>query len=391
MAREGQELIYLDNAATSWPKPEEVYTTMDEFLRRWGANPGRAEHEMADVAAKTIEQTRQDLARFFNAPDPKRVVFTFNCSDSLNTAIKGVVKPGDHVITSHLEHNSVIRPLRELAARGVITLSIVAGGPNGIVDPDELRRHITPKTALIAISHGCNAFGTIQPVREIGAVAREYGVLFLVDAAQTAGGFPIDFQADNLDILAFPGHKSLFGPPGTGGLVFGPNVEIEPLKEGGTGINSEDPLQPREYPLRLETGTPNTVGIAGLGAGLRFIVREGVKRIREHEVRMVERLVEGLLGIRGVTVYGTLDARERTSQVSFNLEGWPSMDLASTLERRHKVGGRAGLHCAPLAHEYFGTLKTGGAMRLAPGYFTTEEEIDRAIAAVAEVAREAVK
>lgn len=390
MVQAGPELIYLDNAATSWPKPEEVYTTMDEFLRRWGANPGRAEHEMADVAAKTIEDTRVELARFFNAPDPRRVIFTFNCSDALNTAIKGVVKPGDHVITSHLEHNSVIRPLRWLAAKGVITISIVGGGPNGIIDPDELRRHITVKTALIAISHGCNAFGTIQPIREIGAVAREYGVFFLVDAAQTAGSLPIDFQADNLDILAFPGHKSLFGPPGTGGLVFGSDVEIEPLKEGGTGINSEDPLQPREYPLRLETGTPNTVGIAGLGAGLRFIVREGVERIREHEVRMVERLMEGLLGIRGVTVYGTQDASQRTSQVAFNLEGWPSTDLASALERRHKVGGRAGLHCAPLAHEYFGTLKAGGAMRLAPGYFTTEEEIDRAIAAVAEVAREAV-
>jgi cysteine desulfurase family protein len=312
------------------------------------------------------------------------VAFTLNATDALNLALKGVLRPGGHVVTTSMEHNSVVRPLRKLEADGV-AISFVAASSEGLISLEDLAAAFTPTTRLVAITHASNVTGTLQPVADIGRLCRERGVLLLVDAAQTAGVFPIDVQEMGIDLLAFPGHKGLIGPPGTGGLIVGEGISLETVREGGTGSQSDSEEQPGFMPDRLETGTLNTVGIAGLGAGLRFIEETGQKRIQEHENTLVQRLLRGLAAIRGVRLYGPPPGAERASAVSFNLAGWEPQDAAAVLDATFDLQCRAGLHCAPLAHRTLGTVPAG-TVRFSPGFFNTEAEIDTALDAVSQLA-----
>ena len=378
-------MIYLDNAATSWPKPEAVYRAMDTFIRELGANPGRASFRMAVEAERIIREARILIKDFFNAPSPDHIIFTLNCTDALNIALKGLLSPGDHVITSCLEHNSVSRPLNRLAEAGIV-YSMVSHYPDGLIDPAEIKKMIRPETKLIVLTHASNVLGTLEPVREIGCIAAEHDIIFLLDAAQTAGVVPIDLKEMQVSILACPGHKGLLGPPGTGLLVINNPVEIISLREGGTGSLSQEPVQPSYFPDRLEAGTPNTVGIAGLKAGVDFIIKEGLEKIRSHELMLMDFLLTELLRIPGVAVYGTSDAEKRIGLVSFNIEGWEPQDVAVVLETKFEIACRAGLHCAPWAHRALGTYPSG-AVRFGISYFNKKSEIEAAIAAVSALAK----
>src|SRR6201997_1078712 len=282
--------IYLDNAATSFPKPESVYQALDRFARTDLANPGRAGHKMALAAERTLDDCRHLLNQFFHGEGPERFVFTLNCTDALNMAFKGVLAEGDHVITSDLEHNSVSRPLRKMELDGRISLTRVKADSGGTIDPDDIRQAITPRTRLIALTHASNVLGTIQPIAAVGKLAREHDLLYVVDAAQTAGVVPIDVRAMKIDLLAFPGHKSLLGPTGTGALYVGPRAPVRAWREGGTGGDSSSETQPREFPYFLEGGTPNVLGVAGLAAGVKYVQEQGLEKIHRHEVAMIERL-----------------------------------------------------------------------------------------------------
>jgi len=377
-------MIYLDNAATSWPKPEKVYRAMDTFFRELGANPGRAGFRMAAEAEKVIRETRVLLKNLFNVPSPDHIIFTLNCTDALNIALKGLLSPGDHVITSCLEHNSVSRPLNRLAESGV-EYSKIPHNQDGLIDPEEIKKMIRPETKLIVLAHASNVLGTLEPIREIGHLAAEHGIIFLLDAAQTAGALPIDLKEMKINLLACPGHKGLLGPTGTGVLVINDLEEIASFREGGTGSLSGEPVQPSHFPDRLEAGTLNTVGIAGLKAGVEFIMEEGLEKIRRHELSLIDLLLKGLSSIPGVTVYGTQRAEDRCGLVSFNIEGWEPQDVAAVLEAKFDIACRAGLHCAPWAHGFLGTLPYG-AVRFSVGYFNTESEIKTAIEAVSALA-----
>jgi cysteine desulfurase / selenocysteine lyase len=278
-------MIYLDNAATSFPKPEAVYQALDAFARQSLANPGRAGHKMALAAERALDDCRHLLNVLFNGAGPERFVFTLNCTDALNMAFKGILQEGDHVVTTNLEHNSVSRPLRKLELDGRITLTRIKADGGGTIDPDDVRRALIPKTRLVAVTHTSNVLGTVQPIAEIGALVRERGPLFLVDAAQTAGVVPIDVRALPIDLLAFPGHKSLMGPTGTGALYVGPRVELRAWREGGTGGDSSSETQPRELPYFLEGGTPNVLGVAGLAAGIKWVQETGIDSVRVRGVR----------------------------------------------------------------------------------------------------------
>lgn len=376
-------MIYFDNAATTWPKPEEVYESVEYTMRCYGANPGRGGHRMALDAARLVYDARQLLADFFNAESPKNIVFTSNTTDALNTAIKGVLRPKDHVITTSMEHNSVARPLYALKKVGV-EWDIVRCDSKGLLDPDDVKKAIKPNTRLIVATHASNVTGTIMPVKEIGEIARERGILFLVDAAQTAGAVPIDVREMKIDLLAFPGHKALYGPQGTGGLYVREGVKIVPIKEGGTGSFSEELEQPGALPDLLESGTLNTPGIAGLAAGVRFIKKRGIENIRAWEENITEKFLEGLNKIDRVEVYGPKDPRKMCAVVSLNMEGMDSSELAYILDSRFEIQVRPGLHCSPLAHATIGT-KEKGAVRFSFSIFNTEGEIDRALEALKKI------
>src|SRR5437764_489151 len=304
-------MIYLDNAATSFPKPEAVYQALDRFARQDLANPGRAGHKMALAAERALDDARHVLNQFFHGEGPERFVFTLNGTDALNMALKGVLAEGDHVVTTDLEHNSVSRPLRQMELDGRITLTRVRADGGGTIDPDAVRRAVTPRTRLVALTHASNVLGTVQPVAEVGRIAREHDLLFLVDAAQTAGVVPIDVQAAGIDLLALPGHKSLLGPTGTGALYVGARAKLRPWREGGTGGDSSTPTQPTDFPYYLEGGTPNVLGVAGLVAGLDFVEERGVEAIRRHEVELCDRLRLALSEMPGFEVYGQGDGARR--------------------------------------------------------------------------------
>ena len=374
-------MLYLDNAATSFPKPEVVYRELQDYLRRDGANPGRGGHQWAVRVEKTLDDTRSLLARFFGMDDYRRVIFTLNGTDSLNMAIKGVVRPGDHVVTSLLEHNSVSRPLKQLESDGSITLTQLPFSQEGFVDPDDFRRALTSRTRLVVLLHASNVLGTLQPIAEVGRICRRHEALFLVDAAQTAGIVPIDMQAMQIDLLAFPGHKALFGPPGMGVLLVGQRVQPAPWREGGTGFDSEDPVQPRQLPYLLEGGTPNTLGVAALRAGLRFVTGEGLDRIRGHEQRLLTRLIESLRDNPKIRLYGSLDLSRRVGSLTLNREGYTASEVGMILDNAFEIAVRPGLHCAPYLHRELGTAPEG-AVRISPGYFNTEEEIERCLSAL---------
>jgi cysteine desulfurase family protein len=377
-------MIYLDNAATSFPKPEAVYQALDRFARQDLANPGRAGHKMALAAERALDDARHLLNQLFHGEAPERFVFTLNCTDALNMAFKGVLAEGDHVITSDLEHNSVSRPLRKMELDGCITLTRVRADGGGTVDPDAVRRAVTPRTRLIALTHASNVLGTVQPVAEVGRIARERQLLFLVDAAQTAGVLPIDVQAMCIDLLAFPGHKSLLGPTGTGALYAGPRTQLRAWREGGTGGDSSSETQPREFPYFLEGGTPNVLGVAGLTAGVRYVQERGLDRIHEHEVNLTERLWRRLDEIGGFQVFGHRDLGRRVGTLSFRTETLPAAELGGILDQAFDVAVRPGLHCAPYIHRALGTFPEG-TVRVSPGPFSTNEDIDHLARALAEI------
>jgi cysteine desulfurase family protein len=380
-------VIYLDNAATTWPKPEAVYAEVDRFFRLSAANPGRSSHRMALAAGQTLQQTRLTLARLFNVANPDRIVFCCNATDALNIALKGLLCPGDHVVTSSMEHNSVLRPLKALEKRGVIATRVKAS-PAGWIDPDEVGRAVTPQTRMIVTTHISNVTGTIQPVADIGAIARRHGLLYLVDGAQSAGTLPVDLASLPVDLYAFTGHKGLFGPPGTGGLCIGERVDLsrfETIREGGTGIRSEEDVQTEELPHRFECGTPNTVGIAGLGAGVEFLAEAGVEKVRKHEMNLVGRLIDGMKQIPGLRLYGPGNVRDRGAIVSFTVEGWQPADFGAVLDQSFAVACRTGLHCAPDAAKAIGAWPRG-TIRLSLSYLNTSEQIDLALDGVRRIA-----
>lgn len=377
-------VIYLDNAATSFPKPETVYQALDRFARSDLANPGRAGHKMALAAERALDDGRHRLNQLLHGEAKERFVFTLNCTDALNMAFKGVLRQGDHVITSDLEHNSVSRPLRRLELDGFISLTRLKADGGGMIDPEEVRKAVNGKTRLIALTHASNVLGTIQPIADVGRIAREHDLLFVVDAAQTAGVVPIDVQAMMIDLLAFPGHKSLFGPTGTGALYVGSRAKVGAWREGGTGGDSSSETQPKELPYFLEGGTPNVLGIAGLAAGIQYVVEKGEDAIRKHEVRLTERLWNRLDEIGGYQVFGHRDPARRVGTLSFRSEALPAAELGGILDQAFDIAIRPGLHCAPYIHRAIGTFPEG-AVRVSPGAFNTEADIDKLAAALAEI------
>jgi len=376
-------MIYLDNPATSWPKPPQVKEAMVKFMDEVGANPGRSGHSLSIEAARIVYEAREALSILFHARDSSRIVFTLNATESINLALKGLLKYKDHVITSSMEHNSVMRPLRDLEKRG-IELTVVSCFEDGTLDPKEVEREIQSTTKMIVLNHASNVTGTLLPIREVGEITRKYKLLFLVDAAQTAGAYPIDVEKDGIDLLAFTGHKSLYGPQGTGGLVIGERInekEMIPLKQGGTGSRSEFEEQPDFLPDRFESGTPNGVGIAGLLAGVQFVLGKGVEQIRQNEMILIEKLIMGFKKIPQVKLYGPEQLNDRVATLSFNFTHLSPSNGALCLEKEFGILCRPGLHCAPAAHHTIETFPEG-TIRFGLGAFNTEEEIKAAIQAV---------
>jgi cysteine desulfurase family protein len=384
-----KEMIYFDNPATSWPKPPQVKEAMNQFMDEVGANPGRSGHLLSIEAARIIYEAREALSVLFHVKDSSRIVFTLNATESLNLAFKGLLKPGDHVITSSIEHNSVMRPLRDLEKKG-IKLTVVPCFEDGTLDPREVEKKIQATTRMIVLNHASNVTGTLLPVREVGKIAREHNLLFLVDAAQTAGAYPINVENDRIDLLAFTGHKSLYGPQGTGGLAIGERIddkEMIPLKQGGTGSRSEFEEQPDFLPDRFESGTLNGVGIAGLLAGVRYVLEKGVEQIRQRENNLTEKFIEGLKAIPELRLYSPQSIQDRIATISFNLIGFSPSEVAQRLEKEFGILCRPGLHCAPAAHHTIGTFPEG-TIRFGLGAFNTEEEIEIAIEAIFQISKE---
>jgi cysteine desulfurase family protein len=381
-------MIYLDNAATSFPKPEPVYQALDRFARTSLANPGRAGHRMALAAEETLGAARHALNQLFHGEAPERWILTFNCTDGLNLAIKGVVRPGDHVVTTDLEHNSISRPLCALAQAGVITLTRVASD-EGYIDPETIRRALRPKTSLVAMTHASNVLGTVQPIAAIGAVVREAGALFLVDAAQSAGVVEIDLKTMPVDLLAFPGHKALYGPTGTGGLYVGPRADgkIRPWREGGTGGDSSSATQPLDLPYLLEGGTPNVLGAAGLATGVAWVAERTCESLRRHEVALLQQVVDWVADAKGWRYAGRWEAASHVGALSLIVpESLTPQDCGAILDTSFNIAVRPGLHCAPYIHRALGTFP-GGTLRLSPGPFSTRGDIAVFTQALGEITR----
>jgi cysteine desulfurase family protein len=379
-------MIYLDNAATSFPKPEAVYQALDRFARTSLANPGRAGHRMAVGAERTLDATRHALNQFFGGESPERWILTHNCTDGLNLAIKGVVCPGDHVVTTDLEHNSVSRPLRALEKAGAITLTRVASA-SGYIDPEAIGRAITPQTTLVVMTHASNVLGTVQPIAAVGTIVRRSGALFLVDAAQTAGVVPLDVRRLAIDMLAFPGHKALYGPTGTGALYVGPRTDgkIRAWREGGTGGDSASPTQPIELPYLLEGGTPNVLGAAGLAAGVAWVAERGPDDLRRHEVDLLEQVVKWAQAARGWRIAGRWDPETHVGALSLVVPGsLTPQDLGAILDSSFDIAVRPGLHCAPYIHRALGTFPDG-TLRLSTGAFSTSADVGAFTSALAEI------
>jgi cysteine desulfurase family protein len=379
------KLIFLDNGATSFPKPEEVYAYMDHFYRNFGVNPGRSGYDLCLEAGEVVEGTRKLLTNFFNGSDPNHLCFSYNSTDALNLAIFGMLQPGDHAITTTLEHNSVLRPLYHLSRQGVEVDYVPFDGA-GFVDPDEIRKKFRANTRLVIVNHASNVIGTVQPIREIGRYCREAGIPFAIDASQSAGKVPIDLEEQFLDVVAFTGHKSLLGPTGIGGLYVRPGIAIQHTRAGGTGVRSAERMHLDEYPYRLEYGTLNTVGVAGLNAGVKWILAKGLGAIHEHEMELTRMLSDGLRAIDGVTLYCQDNLVNHISVLVFNVNGMDAADVGTMLDVDHNIACRTGLHCAPLVHEQLGTAKIRGAVRFGIGPFNTEEHIQTAIDGVRAIA-----
>jgi cysteine desulfurase family protein len=377
---------YFDHAASSWPKPPEVVEAMQQCLTEYAANPGRGSHQMAVQASRVLLETRIHLAKLFNVKNPNDIAFALNTTSALNLAIKGFVKPGDHVVCTMVEHNSVRRPLEYLKGTIGISVTYVAADAKGNVAVEDVAQALRDRTTLVICNHSSNLLGSITPVEEIGRLTRSRGIRLLVDAAQTAGVFPIDVEKLGIDMLAFPGHKGLLGPQGTGGLYIHPEIDLDPLLHGGTGSQSEKAEQPNVRPDRYEAGTPNTPGIAGLNAGVKIILHETVESIHNKEWNLTQRLMRGLSEIDGLHLLGPDLGEPRTGIVSFYADGIDAAEIAFKLDRHDHIAVRAGYHCTPLAHQAAGTLECG-AVRASVGYFTTEEDVDYLIEAVKRIVK----
>lgn len=379
-------MIYLDNGATTYPKPEVVYKQIDTFYRNYGVNPGRSGYDMCLAASAMVEDTRKLLTLFFNGTDSNRLIFAYNATDALNLAIFGILQPGDHAITTTIEHNSVLRPLYHLSRDSQVEVDHVPFDSKGFVSPDDIARRFKKNTRLVVINHGSNVIGTIQDIGSIGNLCRQRGVLLLIDSSQSAGKIPVDLKVMNLDVIAFTGHKSLMGPMGIGGLYVREGVEIRHTRAGGTGVRSAQRAHLDEYPYRLEYGTPNLLGIAGLNAGVKWLQEQGVEAIERREMRLLKMLRDGLAKIDHVILYCQDDLVDHIGVLSFNIDGIEAADVGTMLDVDHNIACRTGLHCAPLVHEQLGTDKIHGAVRFGIGPFTTEEDISKAIEAVEEIA-----
>ncbi len=406
-----KEHAYFDNAATTWPKPPEVYAFMDSFFRSHGVNPGRSGSLLAAEAAEMVSETRSMLAEFFNfSGATERVIFTNNGTDSLNIAIGGIINSGDHIITTRLEHNAVLRTANHLERDSGIEVTRVAASDTGYINVGDIEDAVKSNTRAIVLNHASNVIGTVQPLSEIAVIARKHGVALIVDAAQTAGVMPIDLQADGVDILAFPGHKGLFGPMGIGGMIVSESLELNPQRYGGTGVDSLSAFQPDSYPYRLEAGTLNIPGVAGLHAAQRWFDDLGVRLFNEqnlpvaddHRSRVVEAMrhihqvendlierIEATLGkYPQVRVLGQATRDKRVATLSFIATGVSTEMIGDRLDADHHIVARPGLQCAPLVHVDAGTVDTGGAIRLSPGYFTDEEDMQQLLAALDDILSE---
>lgn len=380
-------MIYLDNAATTYPKPPAVLAAMNDFLERAGGNPGRSGHRLSIEAGRIVYDTRESLADFFGIRDPLRVIFALNATHGLNLALQGLLRPGDRVVTGGMEHNAVMRPLRDLEQRG-IQVDVVAANADGTHSAQAWSAALETGARLVVLNHASNVCGTIAPIEEVAELAHKAGALILVDAAQTGGVLPIHMTGMGIDLLAFTGHKGLQGPPGTGGLILADSFDpsqLNPLVRGGTGSRSEFEIQPDDLPDRYESGTPNGVGIAGLGAGINWLKERGLEQIRAHEVELTRHLREGLRNIKGVRLYGVDDPELSTAVVSFTLEGRRVSEVGYRLDEEFEIFCRVGLHCAPAAHRSIGSFPEG-TVRLAPGATTTLEEIESTVRAVERIA-----
>lgn len=373
--------IYLDNAATSFPKPKEVADAVYDFMINNGTSSGRGSYKKAMQSDYIVYECRKLIGNLFNFDDPKKVVFTSNVTDSLNIAIRGILKENDHVITSSLEHNAVWRCLKTLEKDINIKIDTVECSKDGITNPEDIKKYIRKDTALIVFTQASNVLGTIQPIKEIGKIARENKIVFLVDAAQSAGAMKIDIKEDNIDILAFTGHKSLLGPMGTGGLIINTDIDIKPLKAGGTGGDSAYDYQPDYYPNHLETGTSNVSGIAGLRAAIKFLNREGIDNIHNKEKELTKYALQRLETVKDIEIYGPKDCEKILSVISFNIKNKRPEDISTILDQKYNIMLRAGLHCAPTAHSVINT-KDRGSLRIGIGYFNTKDDIDKLVEAL---------
>jgi len=378
--------IYLDNAATSWPKPEAVYRAVDDYQRRLGAPAGRSVYTEANEAERLVSSCRKKIADLINLGDPTRIIFTQNGTDSLNLALHGLLKPGDHVVTTVCEHNSVLRPLSFLADRGITTTYVSCDG-QGYVDPNAIRQAITPKTRLIALIHASNVSGALQPAEAVGKIANERGIFFLLDAAQSLGYVHVDIAKVGCHLLAAPGHKGLLGPLGSGILYVAPGMEqhLLPTRQGGTGTKSDQDRQPNDLPDRYESGNLNVPALVGLEAGVSHVSQLGPHRIEGQTRALVQRLLNGITGLPGLQVYGPATGANRVGVVSLNVAGFDPRELAAILDSQWQIQTRAGLHCAPRMHAALKTLPTG-TLRFSPGHFTTQDQIDTAISALSDLA-----
>jgi cysteine desulfurase family protein len=386
------KLIYLDNAATSWPKPDKVYDFMIEFYRDCGVNPGRSGFDKAIEAGNLLEDLRKRLTKFFGGDltVPERLCFSYNATDSLNLIIQGLLAPGDHVITTNLEHNSVIRPVNYMVRDHGCEATYIPFDSAGFVNPDDIRDAIKPNTKLVIVNHGSNVIGTIQPIGEIGAICKEKGVRFAADVSQTAGAVPIDMKAMNIDVLAFTGHKSLLGSTGIGGMCVREHVDIKQTRSGGTGVKSAYPYHLEEYPYRMEYGTSNMVGVASLWAALDWFDEQGgFTPIYEHEMKLARKLVDGFRNIDGVRIYCCDSLENHMPVVTVNVDGLEAGDVGIMLDVDFDIATRTGLHCAPLVHKQLGLVEIHGGVRFSIGPFNTEQHIDTAIEAMTDIAERA--
>ncbi|MFO7722592.1 MAG: aminotransferase class V-fold PLP-dependent enzyme [Bacteroidales bacterium] len=379
-------MIYLDNSATSFPKPEMVYTYMCDFYRNHGVSPGRSGFDAAIETEEVVFGTRKLLTEFFNGDDPNRLTFSYNASDSLNMIIQGLAEPGDHVITTCLEHNSVLRPLHHLELSGMIEVTYLPFDARGYIDPDDVRKAIRKNTKMAVINHCSNVIGTIQPIREIGAICREAGVFLVLDSTQSAGAIPIDIKALNVDVIVFTGHKCLMGPTGIGGSYVCDHVPVRYTRFGGTGVRSAQKTHLEEFPYRLECGTLNLLGVAGLKAGVRWVLDQGIETLHRGEMRLWNKLTQGLRDIDNITLYCADSDKNHNPVLSLNVRGLDSGDVGIMLDVDHSIACRTGLQCAPKVHEVIGTDKIHGTVRLSIGPFNTDADIDAAIAAMEEIA-----